>query len=68
MNRVGSFVTLRPGRAMRASGKGRVSTRVILSRGRVERRGTGRSVGEQATRTWRRWEFDAKKDRFSLVM
>jgi len=46
------------GSAVMVIGIGSVSINVILSRGRVERRETGRSAGERARRTCRRWVLD----------
>ena len=54
MKREGNLTVL-TGREVRAEGRGKDSTKVILSRGRVERRGAGISRGEQARMTWRRW-------------
>jgi hypothetical protein len=54
---VENFVILR-GKVVKGCGSGMDSIRVTLSRGRVERRVGGRSIGEQATRTCRRWQFD----------
>jgi hypothetical protein len=54
---VANFVTLM-GSAVSAGGSGNDSIKVTLSRGRLENIDEGRSTGEQATRTCRRWEFD----------
>lgn len=53
---VGNLVTL-SGNDVKVVGSGIDSMSVILSRGRVVRREAGRSIGEQAIRTWRRWQF-----------
>lgn len=55
--RLVNFVTLM-GRVVRESGRGMDSTSVSFSRGRLERSEAGRSAGEHATMTWRRWTLD----------
>tara|TARA_R110002003_G_scaffold1122_4_gene22477 strand:+ start:3877 stop:4053 length:177 start_codon:yes stop_codon:yes gene_type:complete len=56
MKMVGNLVTL-SGSDVKVVGIGIDSMSVILSRGRVVRSEAGRSMGEQAIRTWRRWQF-----------